>query len=380
MESWTLNNAKPYMLVLVAIVSLITPFIKRTGNTLRNGQGSLNSRNIDSSILLCVIAYLIYIVFCVGKRVDLGIGSMDAYAYRENFYSAACSYSRFILDISSFEWGYSTVVWVVRQITSNYAVLLTLWYTISFYYILKFLCYTEQGGLSVLRVVVAAMTLLSQMNTMRMSIAIALSLNVLIQIGKKRWVSALVFSFLAISVQISSVIILPIVFVEMTVASSQQRRARKILMIILVSVLLIYASIPLLEKYVASTDKRVYLGASSLALGSYSAAAITILGTYRHRIAMTHNGWLNTTLMIALPCIFLCVPLQLAISVMYRLTLYFSLITITLMIGLAVNQAEGDRLSKMLWVALSVGYVAIQVYDFATVTTSYFGIYSNILF
>ena len=120
----------------------------------------------------------------------------------------------------------------------------------------------------------------------------------------------------------------------------------------------------------------MYFGESSLALGTYLATIIIfILSLFKYN-EMIEKAEINKHLIAILPVCIICAPLQFHISIMYRLTLYFIPIMVSLIPSLVScylkkkNSAIGVPICLVLY-----SYMLIRVYAFFSEEMVYIGPY-----
>lgn len=374
-----LDIGLPYLLALLAISILVAPFISSYHRTACDYDGAriIDFSSMSASILLVIVAYIVYIVFVVNKQISYWNGATDAFYYREAFYAADCSLWDYLFNVSTFEIGYSCITWILRQVTESYIVALIFWHSLTFLLFTRFLCHITPGGSSLLLIVVVYTLLFTQLNTERMSVSVSLALTALVSIGDKRWIRALLLILCAMSIQISAVIMLPVYVIEllMTREFSPFRMGAAIVILIMGSILVI----PMVELIVSGTDKAIYLGESSLAIGTYLAAAISsALVLKNKRFEHFYNGGASAV-SLALPLCLMVIPMQMSISAMYRLTLYFIPMVFVVSIWL-IRYAKytGNRFLYAFACCFYVLYFLIQLNGFMTDQVSYFGIYQSI--
>ena len=128
--------ALSYMAVLTVMTLLVSPFLKKENGVI--GVYKQRKLAISTEAIFAFGAYAIYIVFAVSKSVEFGVGANDAYAYYLNFTNADCSLKTFLTDVSTFEPGFSFVVWMIRQFTVNYKWVLCFWHTLTFVLTMEF--------------------------------------------------------------------------------------------------------------------------------------------------------------------------------------------------------------------------------------------------
>lgn len=76
--------------------------------------------------IILLIIYIVFILFTVFRVIDVGIGGLDAYAYKQYFLGSDGSWSM-ALEFQKYEIGYATIIWIFRKITADYRVVLLLY-------------------------------------------------------------------------------------------------------------------------------------------------------------------------------------------------------------------------------------------------------------
>lgn len=371
-----LEMGLPYLLALFVISILVAPYVSSSHvlSCDRDGARAIDFRSMRASVLLVLVAYAVYIVFVANKQISYWNGATDAFYYREAFYAANCSLWDYLFKVSSFEIGYSFITWILRQLTDNYIVALIFWHSLTFFLLTRFLCRISPGGSSLILIVIVYTLLFTQLNTERMAISISFALTALVSMGDKHWIRALLLILCAMSIQISAVIMLPVFLLEllMTRKFSPFRMGAAIALLIIGSVILI----PLIELVVSGTAKAVYLGESSLAIGVYLAVTISsLLALNNKRFEHFNNGGASVT-SLALPLCLMVIPMQISISAMYRLTLYFvPMVFVTCIWLIRYAKDMGNRTLYVFSYCFYILYFLIQLNGFMTDQVSYFGIY-----
>lgn len=367
----------PYIGVLLITTVLTIPYFKISGvqGEIRRKRGGLRSENA-----LLFLAYAIYILFAAFKDYKTtGFASNDAYAYYANFLQANASLRNFFV-ISSFEPGYTLITWIMRRFTENYAWTLFFWHTLTFCLNVYFYKHIYLKKNSVLAILAGFMILFTQFNTHRMAISISIAVCSFVAMDQKHWIKALFIILIAMSMQISAIIMIPVLFVAFTVNSLHRYRKTVIYALTVLGVVMCAALLGLAERILTATTKEIYLGQSAIAWGTYGAVILFfIFAIIRYRQLIQINS-INRILIPALPICLVCIPLQFRIAVMYRLTLYFLPVMLALIPSLlACYKHEKQTLLKAAVYASCYIYLIMRIYDFCMDEVPLLGQYVNTL-
>ena len=366
--------ALPYISILVVMTVLITPYLKKD-YYITDVNKHLNIVLSKESILV-FLAYVIYIIFAVLKSVEPGKGSNDAYAYYLNFMNANCSIKTFFSDITTFEPGYSFIIWVIRHLTSEYKWALWFWHTLTFVLIVNFYkrAYLKNNNFFV--VFLALVLLISQFNTLRMSISVSIAMHSLIAMSKKNWIKAVLIILCAISIHVSAVIMIP-VFLVVFITSNRKRYKRSLVItLIILGTILTIASFGIINNLTLGTDKAVYVGESSVAWGTDAAIIVFGILCFKKFNQLKQLSEINETIIIALPVAFICIPLQMNMSIMYRMLLFFIPMIYSLIPSIIKCYSDSKiNLKSTVVILISYGYMFSKVYSFLTEEIEYLNDY-----
>lgn len=152
-------------------------------------------------------AYIVYIVFAVFRKIDFGLGGADAMAYYSFFYNATMPYITYVNSMPV-EIGFSSLLWILHQLTTNYLIVLWVFHSFTFIYLLKFVKYIKCQNM--LAIMLLTQILYTQFYTLRMSICIVIALNILLLMDKKCFLRAIIGILCAISIHKSALIMLPV--------------------------------------------------------------------------------------------------------------------------------------------------------------------------
>ncbi len=368
--------ALPYVAVLAAMTLLISPYLRKEKNTVDVYEQRW--LYISTQGILVFAAYLIYIIFAVSKSFMPGKGAKDAYAYYVNFTGADCTLKHFMTEVSTFEPGYSFAVWIVRQLTSEYRFMLWIWHTLTFILIVGFYKKVYLKTNYLFPVFIGLMILMSQFNTLRMSISISIALFSLFAMYKKSWIKAGIIILCAASFHVSAVIMFPVFMVVFIVSHWNGYKKSLLFTLICLGIILTIAMFGIINRLALGTDKSVYVGESSVAWGMDLAIIVfSMLGLVKMK-QLKQLSKFNEILILALPVGIICIPLQLNISVMYRMLLFFHPIMLALIPSIIKCYKESStKVVSYMVSLLSYGYLITQINSFCTESVEVLGKYAT---
>lgn len=374
-------EAFPYIGIVFLMTLLITPFVKRCPGISIKKMYSYGIQQVSSSYILVFFAYAIYIIFAIFKEIDIDIGSTDAYYYMTYYNEIPSSFKLYISEITTFEPGYSSVTWAFKQITKEYKIMLLFWHSLTFILIIKFLRNINLEKHSFLPVFIILFILISQFNTLRMSISITIALIALTYLNEEKWIKSFIAIIIAISMQVSAVIMIPVWMLYFLISKKNKYPIRQLLIYTAIAFIITIFSIKYATGVIANTAKSTYLDESSLAIGTYLAVfAIFTFSIIKYKDMVELNKF-NKLLILMLPICFLCIPLQYNMAIMYRLTLFFIPVMMALIPSLCQcylknkNSALGFAVVSTLYI-----YMLYRAYSFFTEEIIYIGPYTNTLF
>ena len=212
---------------------------------------------------------------------------------------------------------------------------------------------------------VGLITLMSQLNTLRMSISVSIALYSLISMHEKRWITALIIIICAASVQISAVILLPVLIVLFIAYNRNNYRKSLLFALIGLGIIFTIAMFGLINRIALGTDKSVNVGHSSVAWSTDLAIIIFSAICFANFKQLKNTSGLNEVLMMALPVGIICIPLQFNISVMYRMLLYFLPIIYSLIPSIIKSYSNNkNKLKYFAVIIIAYGYLFSRVYSF----------------
>ena len=356
--------ALPYVAILTIMTLLVLPYIKKNN---KYNVNKCRKFTLSTDFIFVFLAYLIYIFFAVSKSFMPGIGANDAYAYYLNFTMADCSLFNFMTNVTTFEPGFSFIVWIVRQLTTDYRFMILVWHTLTFILIIKFYKLIYLKNHTFLIIFVGLTLLITQFNTLRMSISILVALFSLIAMYEKRWIKSLIIIICAISVHITAVIMLPVFMVIFITYNRKNSKKSVIAILIIFGIVFTISMFGLINKFAINTEKNIYVGYSSVAWGTDAAIIVFLILSYVKFNQIRKMAGINEIFMMALPVELICIPLQLNMAMMYRMILYFIPIIYFLIPSIIQCYKETENKVKYITITIvSYAYLLLQIYSFIT--------------
>lgn len=325
--------------------------------------------------LYTLLGYAIYIIFAVFRKIDIGgIGGTDAIAYFNFFMNANIPYFQYIKSMP-IEIGFASVLWLLRRVTDNYLFILLLFHSITYILTLKFIRYIKCKNLVV--IMLLNQILLSQFNTLRMSLCIIISMYVMIYIAQKQFCISSLLVLLAISIHNSAIILLPALITNFYF-KNKRVNAYKISFIICAYMVVSYASYELLIYYFKNMSKYfLYINnIFSFAYLSYIFILLTILfGILKYKTLLKTN-YINRAILLSMTALPICIFLNFKMPIFYRVALIF----LQLSYILAATELRAFKFNKQnLLLSLIVLntiylYSGARIYNFFTIDLQYIGV------
>lgn len=315
-------NPFPYIVLLIGMTLLSYPYFK-TGKDIK--VRTLDSWVITSSKVLILVCYILYIVFCVFRKISYGFGGPDAHSYQDLFYqSAEFDLTTYLLDITTFEPGYSIISWFIAVVFDDYRVALFFWHTVAFVLMIRFMRRTIGGQRFLLLVIPAFYIILfEQLNTLRMIVGLTIVINSIFAMNQNKWLKALLVIIVACSVHMSSVVFLPVLMFEIIMHNKNSFSNLKLFLMVVLAIIVSSGSVGLVAGLLTSLSKEAYLDTSSVSYGIYIPAVILIVLILSNRRILEKQSEYAETLIIALPVVFICLPLQVNFTIAYRMANLF---------------------------------------------------------
>jgi len=246
--------------------------------------------------------------------------------------------------------------------------------------------YTKTNSL--LPIAAVFLLLISQFNTMRMTLSIGIALQMILIIQKQKWKTAAFLAVLAISCHITAIILIPIIIVNYMVVKIENYvvvnrfkiNFTKLKLIIIAGMVLAVALIPIMNILLSGSSKEEYVGSSgSLAYGNYTIVfVITVLAVYRYK-SFCRLSDVNKTFIVTLPICLCCIPLQYSVQMIYRMILFFNPLILGSIPSILKTYSKKNNVIDLGVTLFMYFYVLVRIYSFFTEELKYVGIYSNTL-
>ncbi|WP_170169110.1 EpsG family protein [Mesobacillus subterraneus] len=371
----------PYIIILVIITLLIFISVRLSPpKTIAYGSNKVFHYNILGNYILFQ-SYLVFILFTVFRLIDEGYGGIDAMAYKLYFIGSEGTWIE-SLNFQNYEFGYATMIWLVRNFTDDYKVVLFLIYTALFLMLVKYAKYMTRNISTLFSLFLLLALIINSFNTTRVIIAVFIGLMVYILIYKEKYVKAVILSLFALSIHISSVILLPMIAISMMLRKKMS--FTRLIIWVLLTTILAFISINVVETIIGNGKYYVYINyKEGIALQTYLIIFIVfLLSVYKYRELIEINSF-NKTLITILPLAFVIIPLQLKYSILYRMLLYFLPIVYTLIPSL-LKAYSVRNFNSIYYAPIKIGlitYLVLKIYIFINVELASAGLpYVNVLF
>lgn len=329
------------------------------------------------------IAYISYVLLVVMRKIDYHIGGNDALNYRIIFDLAE-------LDLFSFfkstreELGYKIFVWIFRRFSDNYDLFQVVAYTIIFYGFAKF-CITrkikKKDVWSFLCIFLICTNLIEALCILRVMMAISIGLVAIVYLEKFKIRRACFLSLIALSIHLSAIILIIslIIFIYL-----KKRKIKDFTAIIRKMIICVLSEFPfalvgsvVLYMY---KDYSLYKGQNAIAIGMYL-ATVLIISIFNMR-KYKYDESEQIVAFFAL-CILLCFPVQLYLSMAYRMILYFLPFLYCCVLSIIhKNDSISIRqvsINGVLMVLIMCLYIIYQMYNTYTDSFTVYGLYPYIL-
>ena len=351
---------------------------------------SVSIRVVFGRIFL-YISYIIYIFFSVFKEVNPLTSAHDAFYYKDRFekINECSSWFTFLFrEDHEFEIGFESLYFICKKISVDYHFFLWILFTCIFFLYIRFLknIYTKTNSL--LPIAAVFLLLISQFNTMRMTLSIGIALQMILIIQKQKWKTAAFLAVLAISCHITAIILIPIIIVNYMVVKIENYvvvnrfkiNFTKLKLIIIAGMVLAVALIPIMNILLSGSSKEEYVGSSgSLAYGNYTIVfVITVLAVYRYK-SFCRLSDVNKTFIVTLPICLCCIPLQYSVQMIYRMILFFNPLILGSIPSILKTYSKKNNVIDLGVTLFMYFYVLVRIYSFFTEELKYVGIYSNTL-
>lgn len=352
-----------FQLILVIFSSsfLVSIIIK---NCNFNFKKLILERNFTNFIQLVFIIILIVLLVYLSAFRKIGnygtnIGGYDAYSYKSFFEG--------YLKNTHFEPGFVLLVKVVRLITNEYSIFLIITSLIMIFCMIIYLNKTKNCNFYL--IVMLICIYFSSFNTLRMSLAIFISLLVLIKLNENKYMHAIILTLISSSIHISAFIMFPIILLNYIFKNKQKISAIKIIFLVLLMSIVSFMFSYFSMSYLSTTSYESYVGNGQIVVNVYLFLAVIFYLSVKRYSKLIDSSSFNKVLIISLPVVFLVFPMQLLMVIMYRMIEFFLPIAYTLMAQ--ILKVEKKYLIKVIIICLFF----YKIVDFF-LNSNYIGIFN----
>lgn len=372
----------PYLIILTILTFVTFIAYRISFHTRPKFTAPVNLRYNSVSIIILIFAYIPMIIFSVYRVIDIGVGGIDAMAYKQYFLGAKGTWSE-ALEFQNYEIGYSTIVWIFRQVSDHYTLLLFFIYTMMFILLIKYVKYITWNKYTLPSVFLLFGMIISSFNTTRVILAVFIGLIVYIAIYNRKYLHAILLSVLAATIHVSAIILFPAIAISYLVNNKNKVNIKKLILYIVGIAMISVVSLEILSPYINNSKYHVYNEEHGIALQTYIIIFIVfILSILKFRDMIKVNSF-NGTLITILPIGLIILPLQMEYSILYRMILYFLPIIYSLIPSL-LKVYSIRSINTFYYFPIKIGlasYLLIRIYIFLTIELKSAGIpYINYLF
>lgn len=271
------------------------------------------------------IAYAAYVTVAVFRKIDAGVGGVDAFDYKRLFAFATCSFAEY-QALCQQELLYLGFVWLLRRVFTDFRIVLWVVHSAAlvcfFYYavnrpskkggVVDFLCLFLTFGF-----------LFNMFNLLRSILAMSFVLVFLVQMEKERYKTAPLWLLIAMGIHTAAVIMVPVYFAVVFLKKIRTERIWQLLLWIVAGLLFEAVVMKFAAPIISASGKYSFYGNSQ---------GISI-GTYMIVLAMTAAIWLRDravcrTAGVQIGCwivclAWMCLPIQSYFSIAYRMVILF---------------------------------------------------------
>lgn len=330
------------------------------------------------SITILFLTYLVFVNFFVWVEIGDHLGGNDALNYLNRFLDADTSLIESLRKQNN-EYGYGLFIWIMRQITDNYRVVLWILYSLMFTCQFIFWKNLYWDGYTFLGCILLEIVTLTSMCILRIVLCVHLSLLIYICLSRKAYWKALLVSIVATSIQISGIMLIGIV-IFMWVRSKWKISKRHIILIYSFLICMLVGLLYCSEKIILRTKYWIYVGEGGVAKG-YLLILFIIIGAYYVRRKRYNKSLPQLALFVSILCTSLFVIIAESIYVIvYRMLLLFEPIIILLLIYLLRDYRYTKSLSKhsssyLIYFGLLL-VIPLRIISFFTNSVYSYGLYT----
>lgn len=153
-----------------------------------------------------IIAYVIYICMVLFRKIDYGVGGIDAINYKRHFEMAVLPYGTYMMTINK-ERGFYTILWLFYHIIPNYSAFIFFVHSVAFVLCIKCLNQInikKRGFISWIYIFLFTVLLFNMFNLLRVSVAAYLSTFSLFHSIQGRKRISLFYAVMAVTIHTSA--------------------------------------------------------------------------------------------------------------------------------------------------------------------------------
>lgn len=373
----------PYLIVLLLLTVLLT-IGRRNVITLNKSGEVVTKKYSPIGIINVVISYFIFIIFSVFRVIDVGLGGIDALAYKEIFYNAGGNVIESI-NRQFYEPGYSLIIWFSRTISDDYRVALFIIYTIMFLLIVNFIKQISWSKYTPISIFLLLTIWLSSFNTTRAILALFIGTFVYSLLFKKKYKSAIFIAIIATSIHTAASVLLLMIAVVMIIKNKSRFSPIKLITLILSISVVFFILVNYLNVFIRGTRYEAYIGwqEGELALGTFIIVMICITLSFLRINELSQINQYNRILIIILPVSITIIVLQFNYPIFYRMLLFFLPILYVFIPDL-IRAFSIKKRNDLIKFPIKLGlfaYLVFRIYSFLTLEINSVGLpYFNIFF
>lgn len=380
------ETAFPFILYLVLMPSFFhlvfksSPFCRDRDD--RNcGRYYFNWR----CFFITAAAYLYFILFYVFIKIGPeGIGGNDSFVYLTRFQEADGPLLESLFKQDN-EPGYGLLIWLIRNFTGNYRVVLLFNYTVIFLCQLYFFRHFYWDKYSFMSYVLLSLVTLTGICILRIVLCIHIALIIFIKIKETKYLQALLLTAIAVSIHLSAVILFPVIVICKLFRNNIYHK-KWFWLFYPGAMLLLALVLKISEVIIRNTKYSIYIGDGGPAIASYLIYLLLIICLmFRISGMAERNRDVMMWLTVLSTAFFVCL-IQFKYGIAYRMLLFYEPVVMLLITFLmreysAFRYVNRDNLGFLIHIGLTL-ILGIRLIGFFGKSVYAYGLYPyhNILF
>lgn len=333
-----------YLLGCIAITLLLS---ERLVDTKKMFSGKL-------VFLWRIVAAGILFVLLAAWRDPLAVEGSDIYNYAIHYQSAASIPFWQFMTTSTFEPGYTLLVWLLHLLIPSFNGALVVFYGVMFAMFAWFLMQTGTTRSNPLGIAALVVFLFPSLSMLRNYMAICIGLLVFVQASKHRFISAYCLSVAAALFHFSAVIMVAVVTV-IWLFDREDFQLKRFLLLGAITLAVEFLLSFLLPVLMAASQKYSYYVANrngSISMGVLLATLYILVISYPVISRLKKRTFWSRSMLFALAVSLLIVPIQLQFGIFHRMSIFFIPLQLRMLLKL---QHSYSRFSNK-WIAWGVIY------------------------